>query len=270
MTSCDVNDFVAATPISGPGVHVNSTVAFARDRARDVVANPECAKAFAPAFAQRTERVRSFAALADREDQRLRSHRRIAMAKLARVFDFGRDVRQSLDQIFADSAGMQRSAATGENDASDIAQLRRRHVQAAELGGAFLSVKTAAHRVAHGVWLLKDFLEHVVGVITLLDVFGREFDFADGMLRAVSGERSDLEFVRPHRDDIEVVQVNRVASVSDNRAHIAGQKIFVVADTEHERTSTSRADHEIRHIGMNQRDAICADHLSKRRANSIK
>src|SRR6266446_6199449 len=97
------------------GVHVNTTVAFARDRARDVVTNSQGAKTFALAFAQRTQRVRSFAALADGEDQRLRSHRRIAMAKLAGVIDLGRDVRQPLDQIFADSARMQRRAATREN-----------------------------------------------------------------------------------------------------------------------------------------------------------
>ena len=144
------------------GVHVNSAVALARDRAGDVVANSQCAKAFAPAFTQRAERVRCFAALADGEDQRLGRHRRIAMAKLARVFDFGRDVGESLDQIFADHAGMQRRAAAGEDDASDVAQFGRRHIQAAELCRAFFRVETAAHRVAHRVWLLKDFLEHVM------------------------------------------------------------------------------------------------------------
>src|SRR5438132_533555 len=87
-------------------VHINASVALSRDRARDVVTNPQGAKTFAPAFAQCTERVRSFAALADGKNQRLRSHRRITMAKLAGVIDFCRDVRQSLDQIFADSAGM--------------------------------------------------------------------------------------------------------------------------------------------------------------------
>ena len=102
-------------------MHVNPAVALARNRARDVVANSQGAKTFAPAFAQCTERVRGLAALADGEYQRLGSHRRVAMAKLAGVIDFCRDIRQPLDQIFADSAGMQRRAATGENDASYIA-----------------------------------------------------------------------------------------------------------------------------------------------------
>src|SRR5262249_10545223 len=99
----------------------------------------------------------------------------------------------------------QGGAATGENDAPEIAQLRSRHVQAAQSCGAFLLVETATHRVAHSVRLLTDFLEHVMGIITFLDVFGGEFDFADWVLSAVSGERNDLELVRPGRDDIEVV-----------------------------------------------------------------
>ena len=145
-----------------PGVHVNAAVAFARDRAGDVVANAEGAITFAPAFAQRAERVRRFAALADGEDQRVPRHRRVAMAKFAGEFHFGRNARELLDQIFADHRGVQRSAASGENDSPDIAQLRRRHVQPAELCRAFFSAKPAAHRVAHRARLLKDFLEHVM------------------------------------------------------------------------------------------------------------
>ena len=63
--------------------------------------------------------------------------------------------------------GVQRRAAAGQDDAADIAQLRRSHVQAAELGGAFLEAEPAAHRVAHRAGLLEDFLEHVVRVIAL-------------------------------------------------------------------------------------------------------
>ena len=43
-----------------PGVHVNAAVAFARDRARDVVANAERAITFAPALAQARRACRRF------------------------------------------------------------------------------------------------------------------------------------------------------------------------------------------------------------------
>ena len=91
-----------------------------------------------------------------------------------------------------------------------------------------------------------------------------------GCSRAVPGKRRDLEFVSPRRDYIEIVQVNCVAGVSDDCAHVAGQEIFAVTHAEHKRASTPRADHEIRDIGMDQSNAIRADHLAKRRANGGK
>src|SRR5438132_1517011 len=107
--------------------------AFESNRACDVVANSQGAKTFAPALTQGAERVRSFTALAYGKDQRLRRHGCVAMPKLTGVIDFRGNVRQSLDQIFADSCGVQRSATAGKNDSADVAQLCRRHVQAAQL-----------------------------------------------------------------------------------------------------------------------------------------
>src|SRR6266702_90634 len=54
------------------GMHVNATVTLARDRARDVVTNSQRPKTFAPAFTKCSERIRSFAALADGKNQSLR------------------------------------------------------------------------------------------------------------------------------------------------------------------------------------------------------
>src|SRR5438046_2033410 len=103
--------------------------------------------------------------------------------------------------------------------------------------------------------------------IAFLNILGCEFDFADSMIATFSGERSDLEFVLFQRDHIEVIQVNSVAGVSDDCAHIARQKIFAFANPEDERASSSRADHKIRNIRVDQGNAICADHLLKRGAN---
>ena len=81
-------------------------------------------------------------------------------------------------------------AAAGQDDTTDLAQLRRRHVQAAELGRAFFAAEPTAHRVANGVRLLKDFLEHVMRVIAFLDILRAEFDFAD--LRLPPSPASEL------------------------------------------------------------------------------
>src|ERR1044072_3801912 len=127
------------------------------------------------------------------------------MTKLARVFDLGWDVGKSLDQIFADPSGMQSCATSCKDDAAVVPKLRSRHIQAAQLCGAFVRVKTAAHCVAHGVWLLKDFFEHVMRIITFPNIFSGKFDFADCMLAAVSCERGDLDLVTARRNHIEVV-----------------------------------------------------------------
>ena len=83
-------------------------------------------------------------------------------------------------------------------------------------------------------------------VIALLDVLGAELDFADLVLAGFAIERADVEIVAVDRDEIEVIQVNNVARVSDNRAHVAGEKIFVFADAENERAAAPRADDKIR------------------------
>ena len=188
------------------------------------------------------------------------------MAKFAREFHFGRNVRELFDQVFADHAGVQRGSAAGQNDAADVAQLRRGHVQAAEFCGAFFDAEPAAHRIAHRAGLLEDFLEHVVRIVALLDVLGGELDLADRAVAALAGQRADLEFVALDRDEVEVVQINRVAGVGDDRADVAREKIFILPDAEHERAAAPRADDEIGNIRVDQRDAVGADDLLQRRA----
>ncbi len=102
-------------------------------------------------------------------------------------------------------------------------------------------------------------------IIALLDVLGGEFHFADRVFGAVSGERNDFKFVGTGCDNIEVVEINRVAGVGDNGAHITGEKILSVADAEHQRASPSRANDEVGNVGVNQRNAIGPDYLPKRR-----
>ena len=186
-------------------MHVNAAIALARDRAGDIVANPKRAITFAATFVQGAERIGSFTALTDGEHQGVARHRGVAMSKFARVFDFGGDVGELLDQVFADHPSMKRCPAASQHNAADIAQLGRRHVQSAKFGGAFFKIESSAHRIAHRVRLLKDFFEHVVRVVAFLDVFGGELNFADLMIAGFADQRTDLEFVALDRNDIEVI-----------------------------------------------------------------
>ena len=123
-------------------------------------------------------------------------------------------LRELLDQIFAHHRGVQCRAAAGQNDPSTSRKLLGRHVQAAEFRRAFFAAEPAAHGIPHRVGLLKDFLEHVVRVIAFLDVAVGELNFADLVIAGFARDRADLEFVALDCDDIEVVQINRVARVA--------------------------------------------------------
>src|SRR5260370_452898 len=57
--------------------------------------------------------------------------------------------------------------------------------------------------------------------------------------------------------------------MSDDRADIAGEEIFILANPENERTATTGADDKIRDIGMNNRDSVSADDLLQGRAHGV-
>ena len=49
--------------------------------------------------------------------------------------------------------------------------------------------------------------------------------------------------------------------MSDDRADVAGQKIFIFADAEDERTPAACADNEIWDVCVHHGDAVCANYL---------
>src|SRR5205814_8857000 len=99
----------------GTSVHINSAIAFAGNCAGHVVTNAKGAVTFAFAFPQPAQGIGSFAALADREDKGVFGRRRVAMAIFARKIDVDGNVRQLLDDVFADARGVQRGSAASKN-----------------------------------------------------------------------------------------------------------------------------------------------------------
>src|SRR2546430_2103254 len=143
------------------------------------------------------------------------------------------------------------------------------HRAPAELGGALLVSEAAAHRVTPRVRLLADFFEHVVRVIAFLNVLGGELDLANRVLADRAVDRADLKVFPVERNKIEIVQVNNIPGVSDDRTHVAGQKIFLLTDAENERTATPRSDNKIGNVCMDDRDAVGANDLLQRGARGI-
>ncbi len=122
-----------------------------------------------------------------------RSQRRVAVTKFVRELDFHRDLRQFLDQVFADQRRVPARAAGGDDDAFNGAQFRRRHVQAAELGGGAFIVHASAQGVFHRARLLENFLEHEMRVLAALGVFLAEFQVADLDIGGVGAQVQNVE-----------------------------------------------------------------------------
>ena len=114
-------------------MHVDAAIAFAGDRAGDIVANPERAMPFALALAQGGQGVGCFPALTDDKRERVALERDIAVTELAGEFAFNGNVRKRLDDVFARHGGMECRATACEHDTIHSAQLGVRHVEPAKL-----------------------------------------------------------------------------------------------------------------------------------------
>src|SRR4029077_15944068 len=108
-----------------------------------------------------------------------------------------------------------------------------------------------------------------MGKITLTDVFCAKLDLADLIIAGLARSRTELEFVARDRDNIEIVKINCVAGMSDDRAHVAGEKILILAHAEHQRRTATRTNHELFDVGMNERDPVGADYLLQRGTRGI-
>ena len=99
-----------------PGVQIDAAVGLLGDRAADHVADGQRRMPLALHLAQRRQRVGRFAALRDGEQQRVVVQRRIAIAQLAGVFDFDRNLGQVLDQVLAHQGRVPTGAAGREQE----------------------------------------------------------------------------------------------------------------------------------------------------------
>ena len=125
--------------------------------------------ALAACFAQRRQRVGGLARLRDDDGQLVLADDRIAVAVLRAVVHFDRDLRQRLDQILADQAGVPRRAAGDDRDLLQRAQTSRPAMfRSSRKISSPIERDAAEDRVARGGRLLEDLLEHEVLVAALL------------------------------------------------------------------------------------------------------
>ena len=153
-------------------MQVDAAVGFAGDGAADDVDDGQDLVAASARFAQAGQRVGGFAGLADDEDERAGVDGRVAVAEFAGVFDFDRDVREFLDEVFAGERGVPAGAAGGDHNTFDAAEFGVGHVEPAKPGGDFLEIEPTAHGILERARLLVDLLEHVMRESAELDGLG--------------------------------------------------------------------------------------------------
>ena len=158
----------------------------------------------------------------------------------------------------------------GDDDAVDLAQLLRRHVQPAQPRAGVVHAQPSAQRVAHRVRLLEDFLEHVMRVIAELHVVAREIHLRH-LVTAADGafQRADFKAVALQHGHVVILQVNGFLRVRDDGLRIAAKEILAFAQADRQRAAAPRADDHAGHVEVDQRDAVRPDDLLERRAGGF-
>ena len=246
------------------GVQINSAIRLARNRAADDVAEGEHLVAPPAGLPQAGECVGRFARLRDDEDQRVLVDRRVAIAEFAGVFHLDRDVSEFLEEVLSDQRGVPTRAARGHDNPVHRPQFRQGHVQAAKFCRGLFRVQTAPHRVFDRAGLLEDLLEHVMRELASFGRLRTEFDLADLDGRGVRAKVFHLELFRRQGNHIVVVQINHLACVGNDGARVTGQKIFARTDPDEQGRPASRAHDEVRAVGANDGDSVCANDFFER------
>src|ERR1700676_4311778 len=100
-------------------MHVHTTIAFPGNGAADAIANAKRPMSLSLALAQGRQGVDCFPALADRKHQRVLVHRHVAIPEFAGELYFGRNMRETFNQTFSNSRGMESRSTSGQNDSID-------------------------------------------------------------------------------------------------------------------------------------------------------
>ena len=226
----------------GTGVKIDAAVGLAGDRAADGVDDRQRRVSAALGFSQGAQRVGRLARLAEHEDQRLIVERCVAIAEFAGKFDFDGQMRQPLDQVFADERGVPARAARRKHDPPHASQPPSGDVQAAELRGRLGPAQPAAAGVDDRLGLLANLLDHVVRVPAELDRVGLPVDPIDPRRDRAMLEMTDLEVARREPNDLAVLQERHPCGVGRDRHRVAGQQVLAFAQADDQRAAEPGPD----------------------------
>lgn len=225
---------------------------------------------FVARVAKRGQRIRRFARLRDRHNERARIGHARAVAVFAGDFHVARQAGDFLNPVLGRQRGVIGRATGKEQQAAGVAE-------------DFLGIgaeqdrrngRQAFERVTHGPGLLEDFLLHEVSVgaelhgarIGVHDL-NRTLGLAEvALLRALV----DLPRIGTDVDDVALDDVHDALGDTADSHSVGCDEVFAVAQAKHHgRALTSRHD-AVRLVGRNDGDGIAALELPDGRLNGLK
>ena len=149
-------------------------------------------------------------------------------------------------------------AAGAKEDAVDLAPFACIELQAAELCSIAVRGEAAAHCVFQRCRLLEYLLFHEVAEGSKFALVNLPIDLADDGGYGFVGDRCYGKIIGGEVDDMPVVQVNDVASASEEGGHVACDHVFALTEAEAQGGTLACSDDVVWAVGANDRDAVGA------------
>ena len=129
-----------------------------------------------------SQRIGCLTTLRDGDHHIVLRHNRIAIAELRSILHLDGNTTQRLDNLLADESSMPGSTASHNDDALGLKQLSTVVYQSRQGNVVTFHIDTSTHTVGQTFGLLEDFLQHEVGITTLLNLSEVDVYLLDGQL----------------------------------------------------------------------------------------
>ena len=133
--------------------------------------------------------------------------------------------------------------------------------QPTEMRHALPANEPTAQGVGNGVGLLENFFQHVMRKVIEFHGIGLPFNPFRFTCNRLVGQRINGIFMRPHRDDVVILEIHDLVGAAQEGSDIARQEHFVLPNTEHHRRTTPCRHQFMRMIGVHDDEPVGPGHL---------
>ena len=190
-----------------------------------------------------SQRIGCLTTLRDGDHHIVLRHNRIAIAELRSILHLDGNTTQRLDNLLADESGMPGSTASHNDDALSLQQLTTVVNQSRQGNMVTFHIDTSTHTVGQTFGLLEDFLQHEVGITTLLNLAEVDVYLLDSQLLLLAQDTDYFQFLtQTNNGNVAILQIDHLISIFDDRTGITTQEELTVANANHQRTLLAGSD----------------------------